>query len=85
MAVLDDLRKIGLPMVSAYPPMSFTTTDEDGEETTVTSRLVLSWTTDSRKADAARDLGATVTSYRAADPAYSGWEVSTALSESEEA
>ena len=74
--LLAQLRALGLPMVSAYRPMTFTTADESGEEQTVTSRLVLSWTTDSEKADAARELGATVTSYRAADPAFSGWEVS---------
>ena len=69
--LLAQLRALGLPMVSSYPPRSFTTTDEESDEdVTVTRQLRISWTQDEAKANAARDAGAIVTSYRAADPAF---------------
>ena len=75
--MLAQLRnEVGLPMRGRYPAQSFTTTNEDGEEVTVTRQLHVGWTTDETKADAAREAGATVTAYRAHDPAFSGWEVS---------
>jgi len=60
-------------MGTAYAPRSFTdpVTNEDH-----TSTLHIGWTTDERKANAARDLGATITRYMAHDPAASGWEIS---------
>ena len=77
MSVLEQLRaEVGLPMRGRYRAQTFTTEDEDGEPVTVTRQLHIGWTTDKDKADRARELGATVTSYRAHDPAFSGWEIS---------
>lgn len=75
--MLAELRKLGLAMGGSYPPHDFTTEDESGEEVTVTRQLHIGYTTDEAKADAARELGATVTRCPAGDPKYSGWEVST--------
>jgi hypothetical protein len=37
------------------------------------------WTTDEGKANAARELGATLREYRSADPTCTGWEVSCVM------
>ncbi len=77
MSVLEQLRaEVGLPMRGRYRAQTFTTEDENGEPVTVTRQLHIGWTTDEAKANRARELGATVTSYRAHDPACSGWEIS---------
>jgi len=72
--IVDDLRGVGLTMGGRYPASSFTDpeTNED-----MTSTLCIGWTTDPAKADAARELGATVTRYTSLyDGGASGWEVS---------
>ena len=74
MTIVDDLRGLGLTMGGRYPATSFTdpVTNEDH-----TAQLHVGWTTDQAKADAARELGATVTRYTSTyDPSASGWEVS---------
>ena len=74
MTIVDDLRGVGLTMGGRYPATSFTdpVTNED-----MTSTLCVGWTTDQAKADAARELGATVTRYTSTyDASASGWEVS---------
>jgi len=72
MSALDQLRKTGLPMVSRYAPMPYT--DPETERTGTVTRYY-SRTTDEAKADAARELDATVSEYRSAHPKFSGWEV----------
>lgn len=77
MGILEQLRtEVGLAMGGRYRAQSFKTTDEDGGAVTVARKLHVGWTTDEGKANRARELGATVTAYRAHDPAFSGWEVS---------
>ena len=76
MTLLDQLHEIGLPMRGRYAPHTFTTLDENNEPVPQVGQRYVGWTTDQAKADAAREAGATVTSYRASDPMFSGWEVS---------
>lgn len=76
MALLEQLRALGLPMRGSYQPQAFTTEDETGEQVTVMRQQWFGWTTDRTKADAAREAGAHVTTLPASDPRYSGWEVS---------
>lgn len=77
MDLLERLRnEVGLPMLGRYPARPFTREGEDGELEQAWSQLHVGWTTDQAKADAAREAGATVSAYRASDPAYNGWEVS---------
>ena len=72
--LVEQLRATGLTMGGSYPARPWV--DPENEEITGTQKLHIGWTTDQAKADAARDLGATVTSVRAHDPRFSGWEVS---------
>jgi hypothetical protein len=59
-----------------WPDKLPTTTQREGSELVeVTTRLHVGWTTDPEKAEAARNAGATVTTYTAAS-GDSGWEVS---------
>ena len=76
MSLLDELRQAGLSMLGAFPPREFETTDETGDPVTVVQQLRIGWTTDETKANAARDLGATVTFCRGSEPQWDGWEVS---------
>ena len=63
-------------MGGSYPAQEFHAEDEaTGEDVTRLSRRWFGWTGDEAKAEAARELGATVTTYRASDPRYSGWEI----------
>lgn len=70
--VLEQLRALGLPMISRYAPI--TGEDENGEP--YARQRFVSWTTDETKATAAGDLGALVVPYRSFAEGYSGWEVS---------
>lgn len=77
MTLLEQLRdEVGLRMGGRYPAQTFRTKDEDGEPVEIVRQLHVGWTTDEAKADRARELGATVTTFRAHDPEFSGWEVS---------
>lgn len=73
---MDELRAAGLAMGGRYAPRTFVDPETDEERT---STLYIGWTTDRGKADAARELGATVLAYQAHDPACSGWEVSVSV------
>jgi hypothetical protein len=61
-------------MGGSYQPRPYT--DPETQEVTGTQTLHVGWTIDSAKADAARELGATVTPVGSRDPAFTGWEVS---------
>lgn len=76
MTLLTVLHELGLPMRGRYAPQLVTARDAEGEEVSYEMQQHVGWTTDQAKADAAREAGATVTEYRAHDPALSGWEVS---------
>ena len=75
-SLLEQLRALGLPMGGSYRPQSFTSTEDDGSEVTVTRQQWIGWTTDRKKADAAKELGANVTLRTSRDPRFSGWDVS---------
>ena len=76
--MIEQLRSLGLPMRSWSYPHEIDVRDEDGLPTgeTQTVRSFYGWTTDQAKADAARDLGATVRGYQSRDVRFNGWEVS---------
>lgn len=76
MSLLRQLRGMGLAMGGSYPPHEFVTDDETGEQVTTARQRWFGWTTDEAKANAAREAGAVVTTYRSTDDRYSGWEVS---------
>lgn len=79
MNLLEQLRtEVGLPMGSWYEQTERVERREvDGREVVerVTTQAFLGWTTDKRKADQARDLGATVIPCSQASGAYAGWEI----------
>lgn len=77
MTLVEQLREAGLPMGSWYRPHKQAVFDENSEDTgeTITARRFVGWTTDQAKADAATELGATVTAYHSLDPTCSGWDV----------
>ena len=75
MSLLAQLRSFGLTMGGAYPANEFHAENEAGEDVTRHSQRWFGWTTDEAKAERAREAGATVTTYRASDPRYSGWEI----------
>lgn len=67
---LDALRGVGLAMGTRYAPQSFTDHETNEDHVSV---MHVGYTTDPDKAQAARDLGATVTTCGGSTPA---WEVS---------
>ncbi len=73
--LLERLRACGLKMGGAWSPVTATHRNEDGEEETFTSQRFVGWTTDEAKADAARDLGATVTTATSMASGDTGWEI----------
>ena len=74
--VLDDLRAIGLPMVSRYSAHEVTPRDENGVEgEPYMAQRFVCWTTDEAKKNAAESLGVAAYPYVSRDPRFSGWEI----------
>lgn len=74
--VLEDLRALGLPMVSRYSPHEVTPRDENGVVgDPYIAQLFLCWTTDEAKKDAAVALGVAAFPYVSRDPRFTGREI----------
>lgn len=78
-AVIEELRALGLSMASRYAPVVSEVENEEGELVTLTTQSYISWTTDEAKAHAAEKLGATLHEYRSTDARFSGWEVNVSV------
>ncbi len=73
MTLLDDLRALGLPLVSRYSAQPYTdpVTGQEGS-----GQVFVSWTTDVDKIAAATEKGATIRPYTSTDSRFAGAEIS---------
>jgi hypothetical protein len=74
LTLVEQLRALGLSMGTVYPPH---TSPPDDEGQTRTTQRYVCWTTDEAKANAAKDLGASLVPYKSfsGDSSCDGWEV----------